>query len=239
MEGLLMAEPEKVYGSQLGRYMDGWADLIEGMGEEAEGVRAIVLEELKERNMPDVTIKAVTMKEGITSSKSHREYIITTTFPGVTTTICVEKHGCDLFASWRTFIRTTINGDLIEIYVGIALVLEAIGYIMLNWPGSLGQLVEKIGEDISNNNLFVKEILYFIPIFLVILFLAAVAGVVMKQNLVAFILKEPSLFDQEDMMAMSFTVHKTLLHALDTAGIDMSKLRVKGEFKAGRRGEQI
>ncbi len=44
-----MAEPEKVYGSQLGRYMDGWADLIEGMGKEAEGVRAIVLEELKER----------------------------------------------------------------------------------------------------------------------------------------------------------------------------------------------
>ncbi len=179
------------------------------------------------------------MKEGITSDKGHREYIITTTFPGVTTTICVEKHGSDLFASWRTFIRTTIDETFITIYALIAAGLEILGYIYLNWSGSFGQFLKHVWGDFASGNVTVTPVLYFISIFLVILFLAGIAGVVMKQNLVAFILKEPSLFDQEDMMAMSFTVHKTLMHALDTAGIDVSTLRLKGEFKAGRKGEEI
>ena len=75
--------------------------------------------------------------------------------------------------------------------------------------------------------------------FFFILFVVAIAGIFLRRNILAFILKEPSLFDQEDITAMSLTVHKTLLHALDMTGIDVSKLRIKGEFKGGRRGENI
>lgn len=338
-----MAEPESVYGSQLGRYMDGWADLIEGMGTEAERIRALVLGDLNERNMPDVEVRDVHMEEGFITFKKHREYVITTTFPGVTTTINVARHGTDLFASWRTYIRTTINWEFMAVYCGIAVILAIVinhliqgsslamlspvgtdsrdllgdlksaGMMALSWVGTafgiyvvlvfletsvessekqnlsvFRQLRRKLltvlqnhpdfipnselrkrllasylllslmlaffvlvmfgGFRVANDSVSLWEygksllgpiVLYAIPVFLSILIVAIFAGILFKQNIFAFILKEPSVFDQEDIAAMSLTVHKTLLRALDTAGIDVSKLRLKGEFRAGRRGEKI
>ncbi len=336
-----MAEPEKVYGSQLGRYMDGWADLIEGMGAEAEGIRAIVLEDLKARNMPDVTVREVQMEEGAITFKKHRDYVITTTFPGVTTTINVARHGSDLFASWRTYIRSTINWEFMGIYCGVAIFLaivlyhflqgsplatqspavpdsrnllgdfKSVGVWALSWLGItfviyfLIVFMETATESSVKQNISVFRqlrmklltflqnhpniipnyelrrrlfgsyfiisfilaffvlaifdelrsayenrvslwyhvlspiLVYSLAVFLSILVVAIIAGIIFKQNIFGFILKEPSVFDQEDIAAMSLTVHKTLLRALDTAGIDVSKLRMKGEFRAGRKGEQI
>ncbi len=40
--------------NNLGYYLDGWADLIEGMGEKDNEVQTRVLEGLKERKMPGI-----------------------------------------------------------------------------------------------------------------------------------------------------------------------------------------
>ena len=53
------------------------------------------------------------------------------------------------------------------------------------------------------------------------------------------ILKEPSLFDAEDITAMNLSIHKSLLRALDQGGIDSSRLRLKGEFHSGRRRDTV
>jgi hypothetical protein len=341
-----MDAQREITASGLGYYLDGWADLIEGMGAKVEKVRADILRQLKERNMPDVYVEEVQMKEGLITLDSHRDYVINTTFPGVTTTIYVAKHGNDLFASWRTFICPTINWLFMAIYYGIAflsvisinkyineqlfsgmnlfssnsdgltknsivLILSYFTTIIISaliYPFVYNKIVEyfikrrNIGvinmkqeifnfirkhpnifweSDIQKNykllniyisfilgtlmffiaawsdiirnqdlNDFIRGILdvparflnlllYSIPMFFFILFVVAIAGIFLRRNILAFILKEPSLFDQEDITAMSLTVHKTLLHALDMTGIDVSKLRIKGEFKGGRRGENI
>lgn len=238
-----MDPQRKVYASRLGYYMDGWADLIEGMGSKAEDVRADVMKQLVERGMPDVVVEAINMNEGILSDK-HRNYVVTATFPGVTTTIYVSEHGSDLFASWRTFVRTTIDEELMSVYGVISFLLTIAGYIINNWSDIINLNVGKIfkgllNPDNINNYTLLSLITYFLIILLIILFLAVIAGIIIKQNILAFILKEPSLFDKEDIAAMSLTVHKTLIRSLDTVGIDVSKLRLKGEFKNGRRGEKI
>ena len=347
-----MGKPEKFYGSRLGYYLDGWADIIEGMGWKAEDVREDIMKQLEERDMPHVTIKEVNMHEGVTSFvEEPRDYIISTTFPGVTTTIYVAKHGSDLFASWRTFIHNTINWELMAIYYLVAFAISIIINLpsfdsLVNyysqrapqpkatsdWPSffsfcgitigifisiltleeivdfyakrnnyDLIQLKRKIitffdkdndpgtltEKSIKENflgiygiiafilgliifglsrweldatertqrwNEFVRDISDILPIllpiilkiilysmagFFIILIFVIPVGIILKQNILAFILKEPSLFDKEDIAAMSLTVHKTLLRALDKAGIDKSRLRLKGVFKAGRRGEEI
>jgi hypothetical protein len=38
---------------------------------------------------------------------------------------------------------------------------------------------------------------------------------------------------------MSFSVHKSMLRALDSEGVDISKLRIKEKFTGGRKGEDI
>ena len=55
-----IAAPQKENVNVLGYYLDGWADLIEGMGEKADEVRTKVLEGLLERNMPQIDVSNVT-----------------------------------------------------------------------------------------------------------------------------------------------------------------------------------
>jgi len=240
-----MDAPREVTASLLGYFLDGWADVIEGMGSNAEDVRSDIMKQLKERNMPYVMVERANMREGVISEKGHRDYVITSTFPGVTTTIYIAKHGNDLFASWRTFIRTTINETYMMIYSGIALSLVFLQGIITggSWTAYLKGDFTNLVSILSSIQQFIKAIFiliaFSIPVFVIILVLVIIAGIILKRNIFAFILKEPSLFDQEDITAMSLTVHKTMLRSLDMAGIDVSKLRLKGDFKAGRRGESI
>jgi hypothetical protein len=115
-----MAEKRQLIAWLLGNYLDGWADLIEGMGAKAESVKNAVVKQLTDRELPEIQIEEVTIREGILSSLV-REYNITTTFPGARTTIFIQKHGKDLFASWRSFIRPTLNWTLMLIYFIISL----------------------------------------------------------------------------------------------------------------------
>jgi len=55
----------------------------------------------------------------------------------------------------------------------------------------------------------------------------------------AYFFIEPNVFDAEDITAMSLSVHKSVLRALDSAGIDSSKLRLKQDFKGGRRDQVV
>ena len=66
--------PNSINVNKLGRYLDGWADLIEGMGEKSREVRTRVLEDLTERNMPAIKISH---KTGMVTELGgeHRAYI--------------------------------------------------------------------------------------------------------------------------------------------------------------------
>jgi len=69
--------------------------------------------------------------------------------------------------------------------------------------------------------------------------LVAAAGYFLKNDPLYFFYVEPNLFDVEDIAAMNQSVHKSVLRALDKAGIDTKLLRPKQEFTTGRHGEKI
>jgi hypothetical protein len=69
--------------------------------------------------------------------------------------------------------------------------------------------------------------------------IAALIGRFTKGDFLAFFFKVPNIFDAEDITAMGLSTHKSLLRALDSVGIDSSKLRPKQDFKGGRKGELV
>lgn len=59
--------------NSLGYFLDGWADIVENMGEKAEEVKDKVYKQLIDRHMPDIIIKHTKGVVGITGSEK-RDY---------------------------------------------------------------------------------------------------------------------------------------------------------------------
>ncbi|MCH7662830.1 MAG: hypothetical protein IH859_03055 [Chloroflexi bacterium] len=232
----------KVNVNKLGLYLDGWADLVEGMGKKVELVKDQVHQLLTDRHMPDVQVEKITGVVGLISDK--REYSITTTQPGATTTIFVGEHGKDLFIAWHTYLRPVLNYRLLLVMLGIATVLGLCQGLAIFVPG--------MGAAESD---FVTEFNLFGPItvlilsgscFAVVTFaifaveasILLVAGYFLKSSPLGFFFIEPNVFDADDITAMSLSVHKSVLKALDKVGIDSALLRRKEEFRR-KRGETI
>jgi len=316
-----MNNQREIIASFIGYYLDGWADLIEKMGEQTENVENMVYTQLTNRDMPEITINRARIREGF-FALLRRNYIITSTSPGARTTIYISMHGKDLYVSWRSFIKTTFNWRLLLVYAIISLsfglltaignalfrsykfiqiifnsqywdlftstfgrwvlygiILSICGIVILLVLGRfisgdeksylssnnisyliaialfLSLFIEGVGQAMSQDlkNLYEQyqmSVLNFtsplkimvinaLSICILVLVGAIIAGLILRRNLLAFILKEPSLFNAEDITAMNLSVHKSMLRALDLAGIEMKDLRVKSEFKGGRRGEII
>jgi hypothetical protein len=212
--------PKKFNLKKLGLFLDGWSELVEGMGTKAEQVRDAVLKDLKGRNMPNINILKRT---GYVDPVSHdkRAYVITKTQPGATTTIYVAEHGQDLYVSWRTYIKPVLNIVVLTL-IGIAALI--------------------FGMIVADNNLYGSFGLFLFT-FIIMLFIGAMfvamAGYFFRGNPLAFFYVEVTVLDAEDITAMSLSVHKSILRSLDQAGIDTSKLRIKEKFTGGRKGEDI
>ena len=214
--------------NKLGYFLDGWAELIEGMGDKATEVRTNVLEQLRERKMPGIVVSSKIGIVTITAAE-RREYTITTTAPGATTTIYVGQHGSDLYTSWRTFILPVLNQKVLLIALGIATFLGLFS----------GGIRESGGGLFGGPSQTAFSLLGWIGATIAYCILAAaglmIAGRVLKGSIWAFIFIEPTIFDAEDITAMSLSAHKSLLRALDSVGIESSKLRIKQNFKGGHR----
>ena len=61
------------------------------------------------------------------------------------------------------------------------------------------------------------------------------AGLISKRNLLYYFFIEPTVFDRDDIIAMSKSVHKSILGALEQTGIDLTNLRTKQQFKRSRQ----
>ncbi len=213
--------------NDLGYFLDGWADLVEGMSDKADDIHANVLGQLEDRQMPDIQ---TSVKQGYVNymGSERRDYTVTTTSPGATTLIYIGKHGKDLYTSWRTFIHLVLNRQVLLIALGIC---AALGL----FTGGINRSNNFFGGPSSTSfSLFgwVGATIGFAILAAVIL---GVAGRVMKGSFWAYFFIEPSYFDADDITAMSLSAHKSLLRALDSVGIELSKLRIKQDFKGGRR----
>lgn len=214
----------------LGDFLDGWSDLIEGMGGKADEVRQLVLKQLQDRNMPDINLGS---KTGVVSlgSGEKRDYVVADTQPGAYTTIYISKHGNDLYASWRTWIEPKFNWNLLKWFGLAAVVLGLISGGTSNNYGIFGS--SRISFSLTG---WIFSTIGFACLEFILL---GIAGRIIKGRFFAYFFIEPNVFDAEDITAMSLSVHKSILHSLDNAGIDISKLRVKQTFKGGRRDDEV
>ena len=312
----------------LGLYLDGWADLAEGMGSKADSARQEVIKSLRARDMPDIELEEIS--GGVSLSKEKRIYAIAETSPNVTTTIYIAKHGNDLYASWRTFWKPVINWKLLLMLGAIAAGLSLLGVIQEYISGineafrflelsptwselralasrawfawainsvlfyliarilfellgpkekssrlderhrirkrktSLNQLVviaiglgfifsgygsiiesiqflwQTFSSSLARHNTSVEQfirntILIYIPGMII----TAIAGWLHQYQPYYYFIVQPTVFDQEDIVALGLSAHNSILRSLDSAGIDVSKLRIKRDFNSGRRGEKI
>lgn len=217
--------------NRLGQFLDGWTELVEDMGDKADEVRSDALERLKLKEMPETSLKGQVAHNGKWSEK--RDYVFIRTYPGATTAIYIGKHGKDLYVSWRTWLAAQLNGFLIVILLGIAVLG---GYLTFG--------TRQVSGGFFNPYSYTETWVFgwaasSIVILLLEVWLVSFAGRVVKGNPYAFFFIEPNVFDAEDISAMSLSAHKTILRSLDNAGIDTSKLRIKEKFTGGRRGEDI
>ena len=204
-----MSKSIHLHPNVIGFFLDGWSDLVESMGTLADQVRQALIQDLKSRQMPDIKISSQSGYDKVLGD-GKRPYVILQMHPGVTTTMYVDAHGTDLYVSWRTYIKPVINRLTL-----IGLII--FGVIMAFQFDVVGFFLGLVGGAV----------------------LLWIAGATLHQNPLKYFLVDVTIFDAEDITALSLSAHYSLLRALDQMGIDTSKLRIKEKFSSGRKGEDI
>ena len=212
--------------SWLGERLDGWADLIEGAAERAPEVIKAFQERVSIRQMPNVQHESSTLTTGGLVGKK-RPYQLVHTPTGAAVAVYIGQFGRDLYVAWDLFIRPGWNMIVIWGILGVGAVLglfQAFGRDP--WTGHTRfNFFGWIGATIGLSILFAL--------------LVGGAGLILKRNPLAFFRKELDAFDADDITAMTLAVHKSLLQAIDAVGIDIHLLRVKEQFRGGRRDRLI
>jgi hypothetical protein len=211
---------------RIGFYLDGWADLAEGMANKEAEVQGAVLSQLQGKQMPDITLDPVQGQVGLMGDNK-RDYLLAETYPGLKTLVTIRKHGPDLFVGWRSFLKLTINWNAMKWLGGIG---AGLGFFL----GGIDT-----GYRSSPSFSFAGFIIYSIIFTMIGAGILSLAGHYLRGDKVYFFLTQPNLFDQEDISALNLSVHSTILRSMDSSGIDVSKLRIKQKFSGGRRGEEL
>ncbi len=232
---------------RLGTFVDGWVDLIDDMGHLEKEVFTNLLTELQSRNMPEVTHEEVKGWIG----KEERDYVITSTSPGASTSIYVGQRGKDLYVAWRTYLRPVLRWQVLAtmavvsgIFALISIIVLAGGMIRVNQTArSASNLLMQFGNIFSGFQVFLTSVSCGLTTFAIIAVVAAViiamAGNIAKGSPAYFFIVSLSIFDAEDITAMSLGVHHALIDALKQAGIDETAIRAKDSFKGGTSGEVV
>lgn len=223
----------------LGFYIDGWADLAEGIGDKAEEVRELILNSLINRNMPEVKVEAAKVTTGLTSG--NRNYTITTTFPGATTLVRSGQYGKDLLVTWSTYIKPVPNWKVLTVLTIIAAVfgLQA-GSATIDAARSISSgFLEGL---LSTGQMLITGLFAFVfgtlgALAVEIGLLAFLGLIILRDPFWVFVI-QPNMFDADDIVHMSIVAHKAILESLDKVGIDTALLRAKQEFQR-KRNEKV
>lgn len=217
--------------TRLGIYLDGWAEIIEDMGEKAPEVQNEVLKRLIERDMPDTKLE---LKTGCVSKfwGEKRDYVVAEIDPGVNTLISVNKHGKDLFVAWRTWIAPRVNFTLL-MWVGLVALFAGI------FAGGINKSTNFFTGEVTIHFSIWGSVAFAVGTFLGEIILICFWGKLYTGRFMTYIFKQVNVYDADDISALSLSVHHFLLRALDNIGIDISQLRIKQKFSNGRRGEEL
>ena len=197
--------------NSLGVFLDGWADIAEGIGERVEEVQNIIHQSLLERDMPEVKVEATQVTAGMLSEKRH--YLVTSTYPGITTIIRAGKYGKDLFVTWSTYIKPVFNWRILGGILGVAFFFALIDG---GW----------------------SSIFTFFGTFGLLFVTLSLVGLFVYRDPLWVVIVQPTIFDADDLVAMSLAAHKSILKALDQVGVDIALLRAKQDYHR-KRSEEV
>lgn len=203
----------------LGARLDGWADIIQDAGSKAAEVKKFFEAEIQGWNLPQANIYQSELTPGGLAGE-RRPYLLIQSYTGATLAVYINEFGKGLYLAWELFVRPVIKWQNIGIMLGVSLLLALIPQLSGRFS-FFGLLFGMAGWMIS------------------ISIGAAILGKVMRNSIWAFFIQEINLFGADDVTAMMLAAHKSLLTAIDCAGVESNKLRIKNSFKAGRQERLI
>lgn len=216
--------------STVGILIDRWGDIIEDQADITEDVRENFLKNLAEKRIPGISPQL--MNAYVSLMGEARPYVVATTDPGVRCLIYISRHGVDLYVSWRTYVKGILNRRLFMILAGLAVVPGILYLIIVN---GFRQLTPYQTFDTSMD---LRNIVIIVVVaFMIELVTLASWGQIIRNNIFAYFFLEPTIFDAENISALSLAVHKTLKKAVAAAGADVSSWDRKTTFQSGRFSE--
>jgi hypothetical protein len=212
-----------------GERIDGWADLVDGAGGNAEKVNKYFTQLVNERGHKHLTIEHQPVRQSGSSGKVvGRNYRIIKHPFGVSMAVYVGAIGKDLYVTWNAYIKPVLN-PLPLIIIGVMSFFAGLSVAGSIPPWAADSAGVYLGA--------------FLAVFLlsatVLSAVVAWLGKLIHDNLLGLFIRRINEFVADDITAMMFAVHHSLLKALDKAGIEQELLRPKKEFHAGRRDRII
>lgn len=228
----------------MGDHFDGWADLLDETGEKADELTQVFQQRMLQRETPNVSLQTSALSDTRLMG-GQRPYHFIDNRSGATMAVYIGKFGRDLYMAWDLWLRPLPNLLVILGVIGLALLLAFNGV-----QGTFGGFQPNNSNNpFGNPNplaMFASPGLilgFFIAntIFNMIWigFLVGLAGKFLRGSWTAFYVRQLTLFEINDITAMTMAVHSSLLQAADAVGISTQLLRPKQQFRGGRRDRLI
>jgi hypothetical protein len=217
-----------------GTQVDAWAEVIEGMSAKAPLVVQAFDMHIQDKQVPTADIRT----ESLTApgfGAERRIYYMVRRVPALVA-VYIAGLGADLYVSWRLFVKAPIS------WLRVVAWLATATFFAL--PGILVSLSMMIGMISFARNppdmivaLFVAIVTFIISILAnapILAIIAAVIGYWLGRDLLYLWRISINEFHEDDIAALSLSVHKALLSAVDAVGIDTKLLRIKEHFGVAR-----
>lgn len=236
----MLPQPEMPSGAipiaDLGTRLDGWADILLGAGAQAQMVAESFEQQLLAQNMPVVKIRPRTLTPGGWSGK-RRSYYLVQIEPGASMAVYINRFGENLYLAWDMYVRPIIRWPILVVALCLIFALPALA-CFVGYNGDFLTRLAYAGVG-GSTALLIITLLCSPAAGVGLLFGAGLIGLIQRGNATAFFIKEIDTFTADDITAMMMSVHKTLLAALDEAGLKTDLLHEKDRFFAGQRTRLI
>jgi hypothetical protein len=184
----------------LGVRADGWSDIIEDGAELADKVKKAFAEEMVSEKLPGVRVTDVQLSTG---EMETRPYQLVNDSRGITIAVRVAPFGKNLFVGWDLYTRRSINWLTIGLIGGIVFLLAGLDVFTTSYYYSevLNGIFGVIGTFI--NWLLVPSLFFLL------------LGKIVKDDWLAFYVKDLNEFAADDAVALSTIVDNALSHAVE------------------------
>ena len=125
----------------------------------------------------------------------------------------IARHGKELVLAWDFWVRSRVNEKLVLRFLVISFLVST-GLSIFGLEPSM----ESLGL------IFVRIPVIALPLFFFLLFVALIGKV---------LIKPVTMFDRDDNVSMMQAVHKLLIRAAVSAGIDQDLLQLKEDYNGG------